>query len=121
MVNVAALSRDSLALRVLGKLGSLVAMAVVLAIIGFAIVQVSSVNGQSDKTLSSITKITAPLSTMYTKGMQTFDHGTTTITEIIETTGDVQFWKAIFIIALAIGVLAAMDRMFGGRFIKLRS
>ena len=74
MVNVAAPSRDSLALRVLGKLGSLVAMAVVLAVIGFAIVQVSSVNDQSDKTLSSITKITGPLSTMYTKGMQTFYH-----------------------------------------------
>ncbi len=120
MVNVAAPSRDPLVLRLLGKLGSFVAMLVVLAVIGFAIVQVSSVNNQSDKTSSSITQIIAPLSEMYAKGMQTFVHRTLTITEAIETTGDIQFWKTVFIVALTIGVLAVADRVFGRRFVKLR-
>ena len=121
MISVAAPMRDPLVLRLLSKLGSLVAMIVVLAIVGLAIVKVPGANDQPDKTSSSITQVVAPLSEVYAKGMQTFVDRTSAITQAIETTGDVQFWKTVFIIALTIGVLVAADRVFGKRFIKLRS
>ena len=121
MVNVAAPPRDPLVLRLLSKLGSFMAMIVVLAIVGLAIVKVPGAIDQPDKTSSSITHVVAPLSEVYAKGMQTFIDRTSTITQAIETTGDVQFWKTVFIIALTIGVLVAADRVFGKRFIKLRS
>jgi len=120
MVNVTTPSRDSLVLRFLSKLGSLVAMLIVLAVIGFAISQVSGTNDRSDKTSPSITQIVAPASEMYEKGLEAFVQRTSAITQALETAGDVQFWKTVFIIALTIGVLAAADRVVGRRFIKLR-
>jgi uncharacterized membrane protein len=114
-------ARDPLVLRLLSKLGSFAAMIVVLAVIGFAIAQVSNVTEQSEKKSSSITQIVAPLSEMYAKGMQIFVYRTSTITQAIENAGDVQFWKTVFIVVLTIGVLAAADRLFSRRFIKLRS
>ena len=121
MISVAAPMRDPLVLRLLSKLGSLVAMIVVLAVVGLGIVKVSGTNDQPDKTSSSITQVVAPLSEVYTKAMQTFVNRTSTISQSIENAGDVQFWKTVFIIALTIGVLVAADRVFGKRFIKLRS
>ncbi|MGA7160313.1 MAG: hypothetical protein WBZ48_04885 [Bacteroidota bacterium] len=120
MINLSTPSRDSLALRFLSKLGSLVAMLIVLAIIGFAISQVSSTNDQYEKTSHSITQFVAPVSEMYEKGLETFVQRSSTITRALEATGDVQFWKTVFIIALTIGALAAADRVVGRRFIKLR-
>ncbi len=120
MVNVTAPARDPLALRLLSKLGSFVAMIVVLAVVGLGIVKVSDTNNQPDKASSSITQVVAPLADVYTKGMQTFVNRTSTITQAIENAGDVQFWKTVFIVVLTIGVLAAADRLFGRRFIKLR-
>jgi len=120
MINVAPQTRDPLALRLLGKLGSVVAMIVVLAVIGFAIAQISSVTDQSAPTSSSITKVVAPISDAYAKGIQTFIDHTSTITQAIENAGDAQFWKTICIVVLSVAVLAAADRAFGKRFIKLR-
>ena len=121
MVNVAAPTRDPLLLRLLSKLGSFVAMIAVLAVIGLAIAKVSGGNDQPDKTSSYITQVAAPLSEAYTKGLQIFVHQTSTISQSIENTGDAQFWKTVFIVLLSIGVLVAADKLFGRRFIKLRS
>ncbi len=119
MVNVAAPGRDSLALRLLSKLGSLVAMVVVLAVVGLAISKVSG-NEQPDSSSPSTTYVLAPLSEAYGKGIQIFVNGTSTMTQSIENAGDTQFWKTVFSVALSIGVLAGADRVFGRRFLKLR-
>ena len=95
-------------------------MIVVLAVVGLGIVKVSGMNDQPDKTSLSLTQFIGPLSEVYTKGMQIFVNRTSTITQAIENAGDIQFWKTVFIIALTIGVLAAADRVFARRFIKLR-
>jgi anti-sigma factor RsiW len=121
MVNVAAPERDPLVLRLLSKLGSFVAMIVVLAVVGLAIVKVSGANEQPDKTSSSIIQVVAPFSEAYAKGMESFIDRTTTITQAMETKAGAQFWKTVFIVLLTIGVLVAADRVFGKRFIKLRS
>ena len=42
------------------------------------------------------------------------------MTQAIENARRAQLWKTVFIIALSIGVLAAADRVFGRRFMKLR-
>jgi len=120
MVNVDAPARDPLLLRLLGKLGSFVAMIVVLAVIGLAISKVSGLNEQSNNNSPSLTNVVAPLSEIYEKGIQTFVNGTSTISQSIENAGGVQFWKTVFIIVLSIGVLAGADRVFGKRFMKLR-
>ncbi len=120
MVNVAAPARDPLALRLLSKLGSFVAMIVVLAVIGLAISKVSSVNEQADNSSPSLTYVTTPLSEIYRKGIQTFMNGTSTISQSIENAGGVQFWKTVFMAVLSIGALAGADRVFGKRFMKLR-
>jgi hypothetical protein len=120
MVDLAAPMRDSLVLRLLSKLGSFVAMIVVLAVVGIIIVQFSNENEDSGRTSSSITQIVVPLSDMYTKGVQTFVYRTSAITQAIETKADVQFWKTVFVVLLTIGVLAGADRMFGKRFMKVR-
>lgn len=120
MLNVAPRTRDPLALRLLGKLGSVAAMIVVLGVIGFAIAQISNVTDQSATTSSPISQIVAPISDAYAKGIQRFVDHTSTITQAIENAGDAQFWKTVFIVVLSVAVLAAADRAFGKRFIKLR-
>ncbi len=120
MVNVAAPARDPLLIRFLGKLGSFVAMIVVLAVIGLAISKVSSMNDQSENSSPSSAHVVAPLSEVYEKGIQSFMNGTITITHSIESAGDAQFWKTIFFVTLSIGVLAGADKVFGKRFMKLR-
>ena len=78
MVNVAAPARDPLVLRLLSKLGSFVAMIVVLAVIGLAIFKVSGTSEQPDRQ-SAVNRLT--LSRRYRKsigkGMQTFVHNGT--------------------------------------------
>jgi hypothetical protein len=120
MVNLVTSPGDSWVLQLLGKLGSFMAMIVVLAVVGFAIVQVSSVNGESDKTSSSITQIVAPLSLLYAKGAQTFTLQMSKFTQAIETKSAARMWQTVFILILTIGVLAAADKVFGKRFMKLR-
>jgi hypothetical protein len=120
MVNVGAPARDPLALRLLSKLGSFVAMIVVLAVVGLAISKVSATNEQSDNSSTSITHVVTPLSEVYEKGIQSFTSESSAITQSFENSGDVQFWKTVFIVALSIGAIAAADRVFGRKFIKLR-
>jgi hypothetical protein len=120
MVNVAAPARDPFVLRLLSKLGSLMAMFAVLVVIGLAISKVSGMNEQTDNSWQSITHAVAPLSEIYGRCMQVFVNGTSTISQSIESAGDIQFWKTVFLIVLTIGVLVAADKMFGRRFIKLR-
>ncbi len=121
MVNVAAPARDPLALRLLSKLGSFVAMIVVLAVVGLAIVKVPTVSEQSNSSSPLIDHAVAPLSEFYGKSIQTFVKGASAMTQTIENAGDPQFWETLFIVALTIGVLVGADRVFGKRFLKLRS
>ncbi|GEM_PF-2865966 len=121
MVNVVSPGRDPLFLRLLGKLGSIVAMIVVLAVIGLAISRVSAASGQTDDGSTSITNVVTPLSEVYEKGIQSYANGTSTIVQSLEKDGSAQLWKTVFIIALSVGVLVAADRVFGRRFLKLKS
>jgi predicted anti-sigma-YlaC factor YlaD len=121
MANLSIGANDSLILRLLGKLGSFVAMAMVLAVIGFVIVQVSDVKEKSGVLSSSFAQIVAPLTESYTKGVQTFIYQTSAITQAIDSKSGARFWNTIFIVLLTFGVLAAADKMFGKRLTKLRS
>ncbi len=121
MVNLAPPARDPFPLRILSKLGSLVAMAVVLAVIGLAISRVSGTSAQHDDNPQLVDHIVAPLSDAYRKGIKSFTNETSALTPLIEKSAAAQIWKTVFIIGLSIGVLAAADRVFGRRFIKLRS
>ena len=120
MIHVGTPARDPLALRLLGKLGSFVAMIVVLAVVGLAISNVSEVNDQPNNSSPSITHVVAPLSEVYEKAIQSLTSESSSMTQSFENTGDVQFWKTVFIVALSIGAVAAADRVLGRRFIKLR-
>lgn len=121
MVKLSTRADDSLILRLLGKLGNFIAMAAVLAVIGFVIVQVSDVKVRSAGSSSSFTHIVAPLTEMYTKGVQTFNYRTSAITQAIDSKSGARFWNTIFIVLLTFCVLAAADKMFGKRLTKLRS
>lgn len=120
MVNVASPGRDPLLLRLLGKLGSFVAMLVVLAVIGLAIFKVSGASEQPDNSAPSIAHVVAPVSAVYEKGIQAFANGTSAMIQSFEKESSAQLLKTVFIIALSIGVLAAADRMFGRKFMKAR-
>jgi hypothetical protein len=121
MVNFSTRANDSLILRLLGKLGNFVAMAVVLAVIASVIVLVSDVKVKSTGSYSSFTHTVAPLTEMCTKGLQTFNYGTSAITQAIDSKTGARFWNTIFIVLLTFGVLAAADKMFAKRLTKLRS
>ncbi len=121
MLNISTRAYDSLILRLLGKLGSFIPMAVVLAVIGFVIVQVSDVKVTSAGSPSSFTHIVAPLTEIYTKGVQIINYRTSAITQAIDSKSGARFWNTIFTVLLTFGVLAAADKMFGKRLTKLRS
>ena len=121
MVRLSTRTRDPLSVRILSKLGSFAAMALVLGVIGFAIVSVSDMKLKSMGTTSYVTRLAAPISEAYSKGVQTFTHRTSVITQSIESKSGAQFWNTIFIILLTFVVLAAADKMFGKRLTKLRS
>lgn len=121
MVNLGTPSRDSLALRILSKGGVVVAMLIVLSVIGFVIAQVSNAPDNSEATTSPVTKFISPLSDLFTTGTQSFIDRSSAISQTIESKAAPEFWKTLCFVILAIGILAAADRVFGKRFIKLRS
>ena len=120
MGNLSTRADDSLSLRLLGKLGSFIAMAVVLAVVGFAIVQVSDVKVKSAGPPSSLTQIAAPFTEIYSKAVQTLNSRSSAIAKAIDSRSGARFWNTIFIVLLTFGVLAVADKLFGKRLTKLR-
>lgn len=121
MVNLSTQANDSLILRLLGKLGSFVAMAVVLAVIGFVIGMVSDVKVKSTGSSPSFTHIVAPLADIYKKGVQSFNYRASAITQAIDLKREARFWNTVFIVLLTFVALAAADKMLGKRLTKLLS
>ena len=121
MVNLGTPTRDSLALRFLSKVGAVVAMLIVLTVIGFVIAQVTNAPDNSEEKTSPVTKIVSPLSDLFAKGTQSFIDRSSAMSQAIESKAAPEFWKTLCFVILAIGILAAADRLFGKRFMKLRS
>jgi len=119
MVNLAAPAGDPFILKLLGKLGSVVAMIVVLAVIGLAVVHESDTTDQPERTPSAITQFVTPISDLYAMGLDRFAARTATISRAIENAGSPQFWQVLFFIGLTAGVLIVADRIFGKRFLRL--
>ena len=121
MVRLSTRANDSVSVRILSKVGSFAAMALVLGVIGFAIVFVSDTNLKSPETSSYVTQLAGPIMAMFSKGAQTFTHQTSVITQIIESNSGARFWNTILVVLLTFGVLAAADKMICKRLTKLRS
>jgi len=121
IVNLGSPARDSFALRLLGKFGAVVAMVIVLLVIGFSISTVSNVEIAPESKSSPLTKIVAPFSDIYTSGTQTLIDRSSAIAQAIENKTAPEFWETLCLVLVTIGVLAGADRVFGKRFIKLRS
>jgi hypothetical protein len=121
MVNLGSPRRDSIVLRLLGKFGAVVAMLIVLSVIGFVIAQVSNVADSPEARSSPVTKIISPISDIFTSGTQSLVDRSSAISEAIESKTAPEFWKTLCLVILTIGVLAGADRVFGKRFIKLKS
>ena len=121
MVNVAAPGRDPLALRLLSNLGSFVAMIVVLAVVGLAIVKVSGASEQSDSSSPLIDSRCRPVIGSLREGHTNIRERNVSDDPDNRKREYPQFWETLFIVALTIGVLAGADRVFGRRFLKLRS
>ena len=121
MVNLGTPARDSFVLRLLGKFGAVVAMLIVLSVIGFVIAQVSNMSESPESKSSPIAKIVSPFSDILTSGTQSLLDRSSALSQAVEAKAAPKFWKTLCFVILAIGLLAGADRVFGKRFIKLRS
>jgi Putative zinc-finger len=121
MVNLGSPARDSFVLKVLGKFGAVVATMIVLTVIGLVIARVSDMPEFSEVKSSRTTDIFSPLSDPVASGMQTLVDRSSAFSQTIEAKATPEFWKTLCFVILTLGVLAGADRVFGKRFIKLRS
>lgn len=96
-------------------------MVIVLSVIGFVIAQVSNVAEHSEVKPSPTTRIVSPLSNAFASGTQALIDRSSTLSQAIEAKAAPEFWRTLCTVLLTIGVLAGADRVFGKRFIKLRS